>query len=80
MNGWEFLTCVGNKLWTHGTRLLGIAQGTVAIIASMDGLIPPSHLKYYLGASAVLTYWRGQTNANTIADKVAAKIQTSEKP
>jgi hypothetical protein len=46
--------------------MLGIAQGTVAVIAGMDGVIPPADLKYYLGVSAVLTYWRGQSNANKI--------------
>lgn len=51
-------------LQSHGTRLLGIAQGTVALLCGMAGVIPDSHLKYWLAASAILTYWRGQTNSN----------------
>jgi len=73
MNFWQFLTNIGNSLWTHGTRVLGVAQGTIALLAGMDGIIPANHLKYYLAASAVLTFWRGQANADTIADKVIAK-------
>ena len=61
------------KIWTivrgwwksHGTRLLGIAQGTVATISAVSGLIPAGHLKYWLGASALLTFWRGQTNSKS---------------
>jgi len=78
MNFWQFLTNIGNSLWTHGTRVLGVAQGTIALLAGMDGIIPANHLKYYLAASAVLTFWRGQANANTIADKVIAKTQGDE--
>lgn len=55
-------------LASHGTRILGVAQGTVAVLCGMAGLIPDSHLKYWLAASAVLTYWRGQTNANTLSN------------
>lgn len=56
-----------NKLYrllkSHGTRILGVVQGTVAAVAAVDGIIPPQHLKYYLAAFAVLTYWRGQFNS-----------------
>jgi hypothetical protein len=48
----------------HGTKLLGLAQGTVAAIAGVDGIIPHYHLKYYLAASAVLTVWRGFFNSS----------------
>lgn len=48
----------------HGTKLLGFAQGTVAAIAAVDGIIPPAHLKYYLAGSAVLTFWRGFFNSS----------------
>lgn len=54
-------------LASHGTRLLGIAQGTIVILCGVAGLIPESHLKYWMAASAVLTFWRGQTNAGQIA-------------
>lgn len=78
MNFWQFLTNIGNSLWSHGTRVLGVAQGTIALLAGMDGIIPANHLKYYLAASAILTFWRGQANADTIADKVIAKQGNSD--
>lgn len=53
------------NLWRgHGTKILGISQGTIAAVAGVSDLIPPHHLKYYLGASAVLTVWRGYVNSN----------------
>ena len=60
-------------LQSHGTRILAVAQGTVALLCGMTGLIPDSSVKYWLAASAVLTYWRGMANADVIADKVAAR-------
>lgn len=57
MTFWQFLQ-------NHGTKLLGIAQGTVALIAATSGIVPPAHLPYWLLASAILTYWRGQYNSN----------------
>jgi hypothetical protein len=48
----------------HGTKLLSFASGTIAAVAGVTGLIPESHLKYYMGAMAVLTFWRGFTNSN----------------
>jgi hypothetical protein len=48
----------------HGTKMLGFAQGTIAAIAGVSGLIPEAHLKYYLGASALLTFWRGFVNSS----------------
>jgi hypothetical protein len=61
------MNAILNLIQSHGTRLLGIAQGTVALICGMTGLIPDTHLKYWLAASAILTYWRGQANAGQIA-------------
>jgi len=46
----------------HGTKLLGFAQGTIAALCGVTGVIPDSHLKYWLAASAVLTFWRGFVN------------------
>lgn len=46
----------------HGTKLLGFAQGTIAAIAAVDGLIPASQLKYWMAALGVMTFWRGYTN------------------
>lgn len=51
---------------SHGTRLLGLAQGTVAALCGVAGIIPESHLKYWLAASAVMTFWRGQVNSTEI--------------
>jgi hypothetical protein len=72
-NVWQFLILVWTALYTHGTRVLGIAQGTVALVAAMTDIIPQTQVKYYLAASAILTFWRGQGNADKIADKVVAK-------
>lgn len=51
------------NFWTsHGTKILGFLQGTIAAIAGVTGLIPEAHLKYYMGAIAVMTFWRGFIN------------------
>jgi hypothetical protein len=76
-NLWQFLIIVWDSLWTHATRALGVAVGTLTVLTS-TGIVPESHLKYYLAAIAILTYWRGQGNANTIADKVVAKTAAVE--
>lgn len=44
------------------TKLLGLLQGTVATLTAAS-VIPESHLKYWMAALAVLTYWRGQFTA-----------------
>lgn len=52
------------KWWTdHGTKILGFLSGTIAAIAGVGGLIPDAHLKYYMGAIAVMTFWRGFINS-----------------
>lgn len=53
---------VAKFLRNHGTKALGFAQGTIATIAGVSGIIPDAHLKYYLAASALLTFWRGFVN------------------
>jgi hypothetical protein len=78
-NFWQFIYATGSYFITHGTRMLGIAQGTVAVIAGMNGIIPPEQLKYYLGLSAVLTYWRGQANADKIAKMTSTARKTAKK-
>jgi hypothetical protein len=35
-------------------------------------------LKYYLGVSAILTYWRGQANANKIKAITTRKRRTKK--
>jgi len=76
-NFWQFLLIVFNWLGGRSTRLLGIAQGTVALLASMNGLIPENQLKYYLAASALLTFWRGQATAKTYASAQAIVKQAA---
>lgn len=52
------------EFWkSHGTKALGFAQGTIAAVAAIDGIIPPNHLKYYMAASAVMVFWRGFFNS-----------------
>jgi hypothetical protein len=47
----------------HGTKLIGFLTGTIAAVAGVTGIIPEAHLKYYMAAIAVLTYWRGFFNS-----------------
>lgn len=47
----------------HGTKILGFLQGTIAAIAGVTGIIPDAHLKYYMAAIALLTFWRGFVNS-----------------
>lgn len=79
-NFWQFLIIAWMGLWTycttHFTRILGVIQGTLAVLSG-SGVIPVGDLKYYIVATAVLTFWRGQGNADTIANKVIAK-QTAD--
>lgn len=50
--------------FSHGTKLIGFAQGTISAIAGVTGIIPEAHLKYYLAASALLTFYRGFFNSS----------------
>lgn len=45
----------------HGTKLLGFIQGSIAALG-VD-VIPPAHLKWYLAATGLLTFWRGFFNS-----------------
>lgn len=50
--------------WTdHGTKILGFLGGTISAVAAIDGIIPPAHLKYYMGAVSLFTFWRGFINS-----------------
>jgi len=52
-------------IWVlHGTKAIGLAQGTIAAVAGVTGIIPDHQLKYWLGGSAVLTFWRGWWNSS----------------
>lgn len=51
--------------WTnHGTKILGFLQGTIAAVCGVTGLIPDAHMKYYMGAIALMTFWRGFINSD----------------
>lgn len=55
------------KLWDdHGTKIIGYAQGTIAALAGVAGIIPAEHLKYWLAVSAVLTVYRGKVNTQNL--------------
>ena len=47
----------------HGTKLLAFLQGMIATVAGISNLIPDHQLKYWLGASAVLVFFRGFVNS-----------------
>lgn len=46
----------------NGTKYIGFAQGTIAALCGVAGIIPDAHLRYWLAASAVLVFWRGFFN------------------
>lgn len=60
-------------LQNNGTKVLGIAVGTLTILTSSD-VVPAAHLKYYLIAISILTYWRGQANSNATVTTQAAQV------
>lgn len=62
---------------SNGTRILGIAIGIDAALATIEGLIPPGTLKYHLAFIAVATFLRGQMNSNAIA-AAATDAKTNE--
>lgn len=47
----------------HGTKAIAFVQGTIAAVAGVTGVIPESHLKYYMAVIALLTFWRGFINS-----------------
>lgn len=59
----------------HGTKAIGFAQGTVAALCAVAGIIPEAHLKYWLAASAVLTFWRGFFNTQQNTPDLAQKFR-----
>lgn len=52
------------------TRILGVTAGTISALTG-TGIIPESHLKYYLAAIAILTFWRGQSTNKTYVEAKA---------
>jgi hypothetical protein len=81
MTAWQFFTNVFVWLEGHTTRMLGLASGTLATLAAAD-VIPGKDLKYYMGAIAVLTYWRGAAITNTVATakSIVAASKVTEVP
>src|SRR5580658_8718222 len=67
-------------VWVGGkiTRILAVTGGTIAILAASD-VIPAAHLKYYMAAIAVLTYWRGQATGKTY-DQAKAVLASATAP
>jgi hypothetical protein len=57
---------IKQTLAEHGTKILGLVSGTIAAVAGVTDLIPPAHLKYYMGAIALLTFWRGFINTELL--------------
>lgn len=57
------LTTIYGWWVSHGTRIIAFITGTIAAVAGVSGIIPEAHLKYYMAAIAVLTFWRGQVNS-----------------
>ena len=62
---WQFLVMVYNWLDERWTRILGLLGGTLSVLLASD-IIPSAWSKYFMAGIAVLTYWRGQTTANTV--------------
>lgn len=58
------MTWLRNIWVSHGTKVIGLAQGTIAAVAGVSDIIPAPQLKYWLAGSAVLTFWRGWLNSN----------------
>jgi hypothetical protein len=64
-----------NVFWLYvqnnGTKILGLIVGTLTVLVGTD-IIPPEHVKYYMAAIAIATYWRGQSNSNSTVTTQAA--------
>lgn len=42
----------------YDARILSFIQGTIAAIAGVTGIIPEAHLKYYMVAIALTSFWK----------------------
>ncbi len=72
---WGFLVLWFEWMSDRATRILGVIGGTLSVLMASD-VIPTSYAKYCMASIAVLTYWRGQTTANTVATAKAIVNQT----
>jgi len=81
-NVWQFLLICFKWIGTKLTRGLGVAQGTIAIIAAQDGLLTQKQVAALVGLTALLTYWRGQVVSNTVdaAQTIVASTKVNEVP
>lgn len=47
------------QIWcVHGSKVMGGIIGTITALTSCS-VIPESHLKYWMAAVTLLTFWRG---------------------
>jgi hypothetical protein len=67
-NGWQFLLVCFHWIGDRATRILAITQGTLAIVATQDNLLPPKAGPWLMLGVAILTFWRGQAVSKTVAD------------
>jgi hypothetical protein len=74
---WDFILIAFAWLEARTTRILGLASGTMAILASSD-VVPKEHLPYYMAGIAVLTFWRGQSTAKVVADAQAVVAKSKD--
>jgi hypothetical protein len=75
MTFWQFLVIVYNWLDDRWTRILGVFGGTLSVLLA-SGVIPAAWSKWFMAGIAVLTYWRGQSTANTVNTAKAIVQQT----
>jgi hypothetical protein len=66
LNFWGFLVLCSEWVSDRATRILGITGGTLSVLLASN-VIPIAYAKYCMAAIAVLTYWRGQSNASTVS-------------
>lgn len=58
----KYIQPIIDFLNSHGTKVLGFLQGSIAAIAAVDGIIPANQLKYWMASMGLLTFWRGFVN------------------
>lgn len=76
-NVWQFLLICFEWIGDRATRILGIAQGTLAIVAAQDGLLTQKQVAAVLLITAILTFWRGQSVSSTVASAKAIVAQSN---